>query len=79
MAFYVRITKTEDGGRYAKYRFTSDGTAVGCLLIDKQTGDIKILDPVPGDESGALAARAAVRLRKEWRSGHLPDLTEWAS
>lgn len=79
MAYYLRITKMEDGERAAKYAFTSDGAHMGCLLIDKQTGDITILEPLPEDGSGALAARASARLRKEWRSGHLPDLTEWAS
>lgn len=79
MAFYVRITKTEDSERSAKYQFTSDGTHTGLLQIDKQSGDIQILEPLPGDEAGALAARAAARLRIEWRRGKLPDMTEWAS
>jgi hypothetical protein len=79
MAYYVRITKTEDGERSAKYQFTSDGTNVGRLVIDKETGNVEILEPAPGDVSGAIAARASAKLRKEWKAGKFPDLTEWAS
>jgi len=79
MAYYVRITKTEDGERSAKYQFTSDGTNVGRLVIDKETGAIEILESIPGDVSGALAARASAKLRKAWKAGKFPDLTEWAS
>jgi len=79
MAFYVRITKTEDGERSAKYQFTSDGKNVGQLLIDKETGNVEILESAPGDDAGAIAARASAKLRKEWKAGNFPDLTEWAS
>jgi hypothetical protein len=79
MAFYVRISKTEDGEHSAQYQFTSDGTNVGRLVIDKESGNVEILEPAPGDVSGDIAARAAAKLRKEWKAGKFPDLTEWAS
>jgi len=49
------------------------------LVIDKKTGKVEILSAIPGDQSGELAIRASAKLRKEWKKGNFPEVTEWAS
>jgi len=79
MAFYVKIIKTAEDALSATFRFEDSGYSAGALQFSKQDGQVSLLTPMPGDEKGYHFERAAAKLRKRWKRGELPDVTEWAS
>ncbi len=79
MAFHVILTKCFEDQDSARYRFESDGGEAGTLAIKKSSGEVTVVEPLPGDEKGHVFSRAAAKIRKEWKAGRLPDATEWAS
>lgn len=78
MAFYIKLIRTSEDAAAAEYTFESDGN-IGRLAINKSTGEVRLVEPQPGDEKGHHFSRAAAKIRKEWKGGSLPDTTEWAS
>lgn len=79
MAFYIQILKIEESGNKAMYRFHGDAGTAGVFEIDKSTGESKLVEPMAGDDRGAVYNRAAITVVREWREGRLPDFLEWAS
>ncbi|MBV9494353.1 MAG: hypothetical protein JOZ54_08900 [Acidobacteria bacterium] len=79
MAFYIEINKESEDARAAQYRFEADRQGVGRFEIDKATGQVELLSPMPGDEKEKVFQRAAVKIIREWREGRLPERAEWAS
>jgi hypothetical protein len=79
MAFYVRINKIAENEAVASYRFEGDLHRTGSFDINKQTGEISLVEPMPGDEKGHAFSRAAAKIMKEWKQGSLPETAEWAS
>ncbi|VAW58328.1 hypothetical protein MNBD_GAMMA11-1398 [hydrothermal vent metagenome] len=79
MAFYVEIKKTSEDSVYVVYKFTGDGGSSGEFKINKNSGEVTLIKKMEGINSDKALQRATVKIRKEWKSGVLPDLTEWAS
>ncbi|MGD7164034.1 hypothetical protein ACQCS9_19735 [Ralstonia pseudosolanacearum] len=79
MAFYIKIEKYEETEFSAKYQFWSADGNCGEFEINKQSGKVRLLVQVSGDQQGHLFNRAAAKVIREWRQGQLPDMTEWAS
>jgi hypothetical protein len=79
MAFYVKIEKRDETPESATYAFWSAPDNAGSLRIDKASGEVSLLTPIGGDERALLYTRAAMKLRREWQQGRLPDAAEWAS
>ncbi len=79
MAFYVKLSKTFEDASVARYYFGSDDTASGVLLIDKLSGEVTLLKPLDGDDKNLFFNRARAKIRKEWKDGRFPNMTEWAS
>jgi len=79
MAFYIKIRKTFEDDNVAKYSFGSDEKSAGSLTIRKLDGEVTLLEPLAGDERNLFFHRAGARVRKEWKEGRFPDMTEWAS
>lgn len=83
MAFYVKIIKTAEDEASATFTFESSSGATGELRFAKQDAQTTLLRPMPGDEGEHNYehnyVRAAAKLRKEWKTGSLPEMTVWAS
>lgn len=79
MAFYISITKVSEDDVAARYRFVGDNERAGTFSIDKGTGDISLIEQMPGDEGGHMFNRAAMKVMRAWKQGSLPETTEWAS
>ncbi|MFZ6798962.1 hypothetical protein [Undibacterium sp. Di24W] len=82
MAFYIKLRKTYEDEKLAKYSFESDGKNFGSLAIDKLNGNLTLLEALHGDDGSAQFIRAGAKLRKEWKEwkeGRFPEETEWAS
>ena len=79
MAFYVKLNKIFEDAIVAKYSYGRGDDALGSLAIDKLSGEVTLLEPLKGDEENLFFNRAGAKIRKEWKEGRFPDLTEWAS
>jgi len=79
MAFYVEIKKTSEDSVYVVYKFTGDEGNSGEFKISKSSGKVTLIKNMEGINGDKALQRATVKIRKEWKSGVLPDLTEWAS
>lgn len=79
MAFYIRIEKRSETAELVVYEYWSKESSRGTLQLSKASGDIAPLNGVSGDERGDLFMRAAMKLRREWKEGRIPEITEWAS
>ncbi|MES9903021.1 MAG: hypothetical protein ABW168_10095 [Sedimenticola sp.] len=79
MAFYVEIKKLTEDSLTATYKFTGDGGNSGEFSISKSSGEVTLTQKMDGDSGDKSFQRATVKIRKEWKSGVLPELTEWAS
>ncbi|MDO3529400.1 hypothetical protein [Ralstonia pseudosolanacearum] len=79
MAFYIKIEKYEETEFSAKYKFWCVDGNFCELEINKQSGEVRLLMQVSGDQQRHIFNRAAAKVIREWRQGRLPDMTEWAS
>ncbi len=79
MAFYLRITKTDESEASVRYVFESGKDRIGVLSFNKLTGEASLIDPMPGDERNTHFTRAAVKVGREWKMGRMPEVLEWAS
>lgn len=79
MACYIEITKIKETDKYVQYQFSNSKDNSGVMNIDKQSGDITIVEEAPNDINGLLSERAARALIRHWRKGDYPDKTCWAS
>ncbi len=79
MAFYVVILKQSEDHSAVIYSFGSTEEKLGLLQLEKDSGNVKELEPVPEKNSESLFARAAVKVRQHWKEGLYPEKTCWAS
>lgn len=79
MAFYVKIEKRSETAEIATYKYWSKEDSVGTLQLNKISGEVSPLQSIRGDDQGQIFMRAAMKLRREWKEGRMPDVTEWAS
>jgi hypothetical protein len=79
MAIYVSIRKIADKINYVEYSYGVSDDKLGRLNVDKQTGEISIIEVAPGDSQGRFSSRAIYKLTQHWEAGELPDVTCWAS
>jgi hypothetical protein len=61
----------------AQYQFTTD-TRVGSFKINKSTGNVKLINETLGDAAGQHFDRVAIKIRRAWKTGQLPDFAESA-
>jgi hypothetical protein len=52
--------------------------ASGLLRIDNATGEIQMLEPMPGDHQNGVALRAAGKVHRHWTRGEYPEVTLYA-
>jgi len=79
MAFYVKLNKISENESAVQYSFETDPARLGVMELSKSNGESKLVQPMPGDESLHCYTRAAVKVRREWSEGRLPQALEWAS
>jgi hypothetical protein len=79
VAFYIKLTRILEDEVSAHYRFEGDGEGAGRSSVGKLSGEVTLMEPLAGDEEGHFFRRAAAKIRKEWKAGRLPDVTQWAS
>ncbi|CAJ0696122.1 hypothetical protein [Ralstonia wenshanensis] len=71
----------------ATYRFTTQryvddiatGPVFGTFSIDKETGAIKLVVPMPGDGEKRVFIRAAQKIGRHWSQGDLPETTAYVA
>jgi len=79
MAFYVKIRKVAEGHRVVRYSFQGGGPELGLLEINRENGEVSLVNSLADDHHNRMFDRAAVKLIRAWKAGVLPDETEWAS
>lgn len=79
MAFYIKIEKVGEDSEKAVYQFIGDREAVGKFSISKDSGELHLLEGMPGDVDEGAYRRASIKIFREWRNGNLPETAEWAS
>lgn len=78
VAFHILITKIAEEKSTAKYKFESN-FQTGEFEINKENGEVTLTQGIPDDHKNKIFNRAAIKIMKEWKSGSLPDFSEWAS
>ena len=79
MAFYILLNKSSETDDYVDYEFGEKEENVGCLRLDKKTGEVTELRELELDESGAVFIRARWKVLQHFRAGEFPDRSCWAS
>lgn len=80
MAIYLRIVKVHESSAQADYEFMdASEERIGRLRVDKKTGESSLIKNMPGDPDDRMFLRAAYKLKKQFDSGVLPDLTVFAA
>lgn len=79
MAIYLSIVRVDEDATRAEYTFSRVDGASGRVRIDKATGTVTLVTPLPGDDQGLMYSRTAYKLHKLWSKGALPERTSWAS
>ena len=80
MAIYVPIRKVKEDDVSVEYRFSwSMETNFGLLQVDKRTGEVRVIQALPGDEKNRAFNCAARKVFLHWKEGEFPDETCWAS
>ncbi len=59
-------------------RFTIVGEAQGVFCLDKKSGEINLLDKMPGDKNNKRFLRASKCIQRHWEKGDYPDSTMFA-
>jgi acetyl-CoA carboxylase carboxyltransferase component len=72
------MDKIVDTDEYVEYSFGRDGVT-GIVRLSKANETISVVKECPLDASGKWSERAAMKLARLWRSGDLPEKTQWAS
>lgn len=78
MAFYIEMDKIADTNECVEYSFGRDGV-VGIVRLNKASEVISVVQECPLDPSGKWSERVAMKLARLWKSGDLPEKTQWAS
>jgi hypothetical protein len=90
----IPISKKDENKRHCDYLFTATlhasdpehpgkskivGQERGILRIVKATGDISIIEQMPGDDGERRAQRAARIVYRHWQKGEYPQNTIYAA
>jgi hypothetical protein len=79
MAIYIAIRKIDESESGATYSFGLAEGSIGRIEIDKATGQVRVIEQAPNDESSRISSRAVHKLRQHWEKGEYPASTCWAS
>lgn len=79
LALYIHIIKVHEEDVFAEFEYGETDAAMGRFRFNKQTGDVVLLRPAPGDSQRHRYHRAVVKVVKAWHGGNLPNETSWAS
>jgi hypothetical protein len=79
MAFYILIQKETENGENVIYSFGPNENCLGCLALNKATGQSEQTKAVPIENSDAFFVRAASKLHRHWQNGQIPEKTSWES
>lgn len=79
MAFNVFIEKFAGGEGLVTYRFWDFPDKVGVLSIGRKSGEIMLVEAMPGDSGNAHFTRAGVKILQYWRKGELPESARFCS
>lgn len=79
MAIYIAIKQTTDDVGFAEYLFSNTENQLGKLHIDKDSGEVSLVESYFDDSEKGFYQRAAYKIKKHWESGNLPKETCWAA
>ena len=79
MGRYISMRKIAEDARSACYRFEGDEGDAGVVEINKGNGEVSLVTPMPSDISSASFSAVRWKVSKLWRSGNLPEVTQFAS
>ena len=79
MGRYISIHKVAEDSRSAQYRFQGDQGDARIVEINKENGEVSLITPMPSDTRNASFLAVRWKVSKLWRSGNLPDVTQFAS
>ena len=77
MAILIEIVKVSETDREAIYEFGFVGSRHGKLGVDKVTGEVVELDPVPSKNPAFFFSRAKLALEKHYQKGEFPERTDY--
>ena len=92
MCILLVLNKEKEG--FADYFFETDvwdkdprfmsrsmkvGTNRGLLRLNKESGQIELLQPMPEDDREQIFSRAARKIKQHWDNDELPEKTMYAS
>jgi hypothetical protein len=83
LGYTIFLRRTREARGSVEYTYSAteglEGDS-GVLEIDRQSGEIRVLRHVGGSiDADRLWERAAMKLRRAWRAGELPDELLWVS
>ncbi len=79
MATYILIQKISETDHEAVYDFGPDELALGRLRVDKDSGVVEVLSPVPADNPDFYFLRVKYKVLQHLERGEFPDRTCFAS
>lgn len=79
MAIYISIKQMTDGVDFAEYSFGNNENQLGKLRINKDSGEVCLVESYSTGNEKGIYQRAAHKIKKHWESGELPKETCWAS
>lgn len=75
----IYIRRIEEHQRTILYSFRPEGEGEGVLLLDKESGKIVEVQPVPHPRAPRFFRRAGRRVHQHWRRGEFPAVTCWGA
>lgn len=84
MAIFIGIRKTSEDSAAAEYQFErttypDEELITGLLRIDKSTGAVTLVRPMPCDDDERSFSRASRKVWLHWQAGEFPEVTCWAA
>ncbi len=79
MAIYISIKQINNEVDFAEYSFGNTENQLGKLRINKDSGEVSLVESYSNDSEKGLYQRAAHKIKKHWESGELPKETCRAS
>ena len=58
------------------YKYGPSLDRLGLLELDRQTGDVYVREPVPGEEAEEFSLLGSLKLSRCWREGEFPESCE---
>lgn len=79
MGLLIDIKKVGESNEEAFYFFWTPEGDEGKVSINKNNGDIKVIEEPTKDIHQSLTTRVGAKLRQHWKNGEFPEVTMWAS